>query len=187
MQFPLKKNSIKVNDTPKGFLPNYINETEIPLYPHPGSFGIKRKNHVHEGVDLYCEKNDSVYAIEAGTVINIMPFTGEIALSEWWNNTYCVLIEGSSGAFNYGEISPDPNLKIGDIVEEGQEIGKVLTVLKEDKGRPMNMLHLELYAHGTLSPIKEWALHEEKVSHLLNPTDILLELANIPKMKRMKI
>lgn len=184
--FPLKKKQIHTTTSETDFLKSYQNQTEIPLAPHPGSFAKERKNHIHEGVDLYCEKGDQVFAIEDGLIVKIKPFTGTLIQSPWWNDTWCVMVEGKSGVFNYGEIIPNENLKEGMSVKEGEIIGKVETVLKKDKGRPMNMLHLELYKSGTTDAILEWSLNQEQPNHLLNPTPLLLELANIPIIKNKR-
>lgn len=165
--FPLKKTYIKTTVSETDFLDNYKNQTEIPLAPHPGSFAKERRNHIHEGVDLYCEKGNEVFAIEDGIIIKVKPFTGNLIQSPWWNDTWCVMIEGKSGVFNYGEIIPHENLKEGMLIKEGDIIGTIETVLKKDKGRPMNMLHLELYKLGTTDAILEWSLNQEKPEHLL--------------------
>lgn len=174
--FPLKKSQITLTTSKTSFLSDYKDSTEIPLNPHPGSFAQRRKNHIHEGVDLYCQKDDEVLAMEDGVVIKIKNFTGAVVNSPWWNDTWFVLVEGKTGVFNYGEIIPNENLKEGMFIKEGHVIGKVETVLKNDKGRPMSMLHLELYQHGTTDAIIEWALDEKKPIQLLDPTDFLLEL-----------
>ena len=184
--FPLKKKEIKINTSETDFLENYQTQTEIPLMPHPGSFAKERKNHIHEGVDLYCEKGDEVFAIEDGIIVKIKPFTGTLIDSPWWNDTWCVMVEGKSGVFNYGEIIPQENLKEGMFIKEGDIIGTIETVLKKDKGRPMNMLHLELYKAGTTDPILEWSLNQEKPEQLLDPTPKLLELANIPTIQNKR-
>ena len=181
--FPLKKENILLNSTETEFLDKYQKATEIPILPHPGAFGKKRKNHQHEGIDLYCEKGDEVLAIEDGVVIKIKKFTGEHVGSNWWNNSWCVLVEGVTGVFNYGEIIPNKEIKEGMEIKEGFLIGHVETVLKKDKGRPMNMLHLELYKHGTTDAINEWSLNMEQPNHLLNPTEIIFKLANIKENK----
>lgn len=184
--FPLKKTNIATNSSNTEFLSNYHSDTEIPLGSHPGSFAYKRKNHIHEGVDLYCEKGDEVLAIEDGIIVKIKPFTGSALGSTWWNDTWCVLVEGKTGVFNYGELIPNENLKEGMMIQEGSVIGHVETVLKNDKGRPMTMLHLELYKVGTKDAILEWSLTEEKPEHLLDPTEKLLELANIQKLNNKR-
>lgn len=179
--FPLEKQCITLNYSATEFLYSYDNKTEIPKYPHPGSFGYVRKNHIHEGVDLYANEGDNVIAIEDGEVKSIIPFTGEIAESPWWNNTYSILIEHKGYTINYGELIPEENLKIGDKIKAGEVIGKIKTVLLKDKGRPMAMLHLEMYTSGTKEPIKEWKINSKQPEGLLDPTGLLEELAKFRK------
>lgn len=111
--FPLKKNKISTNNTENMFLQSYANQTEIPLLPHPGAFSKIRKNHIHEGVDLYCENNDEVVSVENGEIMAIIPFTGEHVGSPWWHNTWCVLVKHENFILNYGEIRPLENLFVG--------------------------------------------------------------------------
>lgn len=183
MKFPINKEAITYNDSAKEFLPDYKNNTEIPIGMHPGSFAVKRKNHIHEGIDLYCENGEEVYAIESGVIVNIAHFTGEFIASPWWNNTKCIMVEGKTGVFNYGELNPLETLKVGDSVHEGQLIGHITPVLKKDKGRPMNMLHLELYKHGTKNHLLSWDLHMDKPDNLIDPTPILIDILNDLKPK----
>jgi murein DD-endopeptidase MepM/ murein hydrolase activator NlpD len=148
---------------------------EIPKGDDLGAFGVKRKFDTHTGVDLYCNEGDSVYAIEDGKIIAIEPFTGEIAGFPWWNNTYALAILGLSGVINYGEIQPLSNLKVGDTIKSGDELGNVVPVLKKDKGKvpSTSMLHLELYSQYTGKWI-EWTLNTPQPENLLNPTNLLL-------------
>ena len=147
--------------------------TGLPLPPHPGGFGVARKHHIHEGVDLYVPEGTPVTTVEDGIVCAILPFTGLIADSPWWNDTWAVMVEGVSGVVLYGEINPAlDRLGLGDSVKAGEQIGTVVTVLKQDKGRPMSMLHLELYTNGTRSPV-EWALDTPRPSNLIDPTGFL--------------
>lgn len=148
----------------------------IPIKDHPGSFGIKRHQHIHTGVDLYAPYGTPVRTIEAGKIIAIQWFTGPSINMPWWNDTQAVYVEGVSGVFNYGEIQEYPNLRIGDAVEEGQYIGYVVTVLKKYKGRPMSMLHIELYDHGYTDTWREWKIGDPKPKHLKDPTPILVQL-----------
>jgi len=137
------------------FLELSISMKTCPLNPMPqvpsgqvdGAFGFIRTHDVHTGVDLYCNQGDNVYAIECGEVVAIHDFTGTKADSPWWNDTKAIMIEGSSGVFVYGEIKEKEGLKVGDNIECGEIIGEVITVLQKDKGKPMTMLHLELYEH----------------------------------------
>lgn len=148
---------------------------EVPVGAVGGAFGFVRKHDIHTGVDLYCENESPVYAIECGEVVGIIEFTGPKAESPWWNETRAILIEGASGVFVYGELIEREGLKVGDNIECGDIIGKVVTVLKHDKGKPMTMLHLELYEHKTRDVVW-WNLDKPKPVSLLDPTKILLEI-----------
>lgn len=147
--------------------------TGLPIGQHCGAFGVQRKNHVHEGVDLYCREHSPVYAVEDGQVVAVIPFTGEIAKLPWWHNTHAVLVEGKSGVVVYGEIAP--MVWAGEQISAGDTVGKVVQVLKIDKGRPMSMLHLELHTPGTrICP--PWDTMAERPITLLDPTPYLLKL-----------
>ena len=146
-------------------------ETALPLPPHPGAFGVERAHHLHEGVDLYCAEGTPVQAVEAGTVVAIIPFTGPKAGSDWWHDTEAVLVEGASGVVLYGEISPNGK-QLGDAVQRGETLGQVKQVLKTDKGRPMSMLHLEFHAAGTRDAF-EWTKASGKPPSLRDPTPYL--------------
>lgn len=145
----------------------------LKIYTWPsneGKFGAIRKFDIHTGVDLYCKPLQPVHAVEEGTVISVENFTGPEAGSPWWNDTQAVLIRGKSGVFCYGEITT--RCYIGQHINEGEHIGNVLTVLKKDKGKPMTMLHIELYRYD----IKEsviWKLNKPKPQGLWDPTCIL--------------
>lgn len=187
--FPLKK-QVLINNSKENFLSNYNEITEIPLLPHPGAFSCVRKHHKHEGIDLYANDGDIVLSIEDGLVIDIFPFTGEHVDTPWWNNTWAALIEGDSGVINYGEIIPNENLKIGHTLKAGDTVGYIKTVLTKDKGRPMSMLHLELYEKGTKKAVNCWSLNENKPNNLLDPTNLLLEVAhenNLLNKQKLKV
>lgn len=150
--------------------------SEVPLAPHPGSFGAVRKYDIHTGVDLYCPEGTEVLAAEPGVVLRIEPFTGTAAGSPWWHDTMAALIEGASGVLVYGEIEPRPDLVPGLEVEEGQVLGVVRTVLRKDKGLPMTMLHFELFEKGYRGDTQWWRHGESQPSGLLDPTSLLLRL-----------
>ena len=146
--------------------------TGVPIGPdHPGAFGVSRKHHTHEGVDLYCPEGTPVRAVEPGVVVAVIKFTGPSATppSPWWNDTEAVLVEGETGVVLYGEITSIK--EVGDRVEAGSLLGFVIEVLTEDKGRPTSMLHLELHKHGTRDAY-EWL--DERPASLLDPTEHLL-------------
>jgi len=143
---------------------------------HPGAFGVERHQHIHTGVDLYAPYGCPVCAMETGKIIKIDWFTGPSIEMPWWNDTRAVYIEGETGVFNYGEIQEYSNLRVGDIIEQGIYFGYVVTVLKKYKGRPMSMLHLELYDHGYTDTWGEWKIGSPKPEHLQDPTIFLLEI-----------
>lgn len=153
---------------------NVMWEVEIPVEQHVGAFGVQRKMHVHNGIDLYCEPFEAVYAVEDGTVADYRQWTGEGAGSPWWNPTWAILVEGKTSVIAYGEIVVALNLKVGDKVKRGDYIGNVLTVLKKDKGRPMTMLHLQMYKHGKFCA-GGWNTNDPKPDSLIDPTLFLLE------------
>lgn len=149
-------------------LPQY--QANLPLKGNPGAFGTPRRYDIHTGVDLYCPVGTPVLAVESGLVVLINLFTGPIAGSPWWHETSFVAIRGLSGVVVYGEISP--KVQVGQSVTAGDTIGFVQQVLTKDKGKPMTMLHLELY-DNVIDPVI-WKLSETKPLGLLDPTNKLL-------------
>ena len=174
--FPLKKKSITLINTDTNHK-KFTDIAEIPVgAQHPGSFAYIRANHIHEGIDIYCERGDEVFSIENGIIEKIIPFTGEIAGSPWWNNTYSILVRHKNFYINYGELIPCDDLFTGQTIKEGHSLGFITPVLKKNKGRPMNMLHIEAYSIFSPLieiPIKEWQLNTIKSDYLINPTNIL--------------
>lgn len=146
---------------------------DYPVPEGPNAFGAVRKHDIHTGVDLLCDVGTPVYAMESGVVVNTFVFTGEKVGTPWWHETHGVLIQGATGNILYGEISIN-NLEVDDEVFAGQCVGWVKQVLVKDKGRPMSMLHLELYDHSYHGIGVVWNLGEEKPSKLRDPTTILM-------------
>lgn len=70
---------------------------EIPQGNHLGAFGTIRKHDIHTGIDLYCEKDTPIYAIENGIIIAIEWFTGPSINIPWWNDTKAIAIKSKSG------------------------------------------------------------------------------------------
>lgn len=147
----------------------------IPEGDHPGAFGALRKHDVHTGVDLYCDPGEDVYAMEDGLIVGIEDFTGPKANSPWWNDTQALLVFGESGVILYGEIETE--LKPPRKVLKGERIGSVKTVLKKDKGKPMAMLHMELYTPTIVGSVW-WRHGEPKPDRLLDVTPLLKENLN---------
>ena len=151
--------------------PLWCGPAELP--EDPGTFGAVRRHDVHTGIDLYTYPGMPVLAVEDGVVVAIEKFTGAEAGSPWWNDTEAVLVEGASGVVCYGEIVTPKEMKVGDQLRREGYVGGVRTVLKKDKGRPMTMLHFELYRHATRETVW-WRRGEPKPPNLLDPTEHLM-------------
>ena len=116
----------------------------VPLLPdEPGRFGTE------------------VVAVEDGVVVAVEWFTGKHVRTPdgepagWWNDTQVVIVQGASGFVAYGEVTP--TVPVGTRVRAGQPLAVVDTaVLRSFKGRPMVMLHLEVYSAIEADP-KSWA------------------------------
>ena len=141
MNFPLSNNTFR----------------GLPINAHPGSFGHKRTYYTHTGIDLYGEKGDEVYAISDGVVIRNEPFTGEQVGTYHWLNTSAVMVGDKTGYYVYGEL--ESTLSVGDIVNAGSLIGKLLPVL------PFEQIHPEYPGHSNVM------LHLERLSLDYNPAD----------------
>ena len=151
---------------------------DIPVCLHYGSYLAKRKFDTHTGVDLYTPVGSRVYAIENGEIVKIRYFTGPEAGCDHWNTTWAIDIEGYSGVICYGEIKPIRFLKEGQFVKKGQIIGRVLQVLKKDKGKAMSMLHLAIHHHGWQYLYKDQQDPEKEHFYdlQLDPTLLLIQL-----------
>ena len=162
-------------------LDTYLNNRFIPVYPHLGSFGAVRRFEIHNGVDIYCEGEVDVFAVEDGEVVETGQFTGQNVSSPWWNDTWYVTIKGHSGFVVYGETVPTKEMVVGAKVKKGQKIANVTPVLKTNKvrkdikGHSQFMLHVELKSalvHNI--NVSEWKLTLERPKELLDPTAYLI-------------
>ena len=164
--------------------------TSAPLFPdESGFFGNKRMEDVHTGIDLYCNIGTEVRAVEDGEVVAIEWFTGQHVPtvdgvpSTWWNDTRIILVRGASGVVGYGECTPYADVQVGTQLKAGEKFAIVDTaVLKTFKGRPMVMLHLELYKTLQVQPDGShttwWKAGAEKPENLIDPSFYLLNAAS---------
>lgn len=155
----------------KNKLPEIVPEGSV------GDFAFRRSFYHHPGIDIYCELNQEVQAIEDGVIVNIENFTGPNANppSPWWLETWSIIIEGTSGALGYCELKPLPHIVVGASIKEGEIIAMIVPVLKKDKGNGITMLHFEQYMPGTKWHVT-WVLDTEKPNELLNPRPLLDKL-----------
>jgi len=166
----------------------HTNNRGLPINSHPGAFGNARKYNFHEGIDLYGNEGDWVYAMKDGIVISNETFTGPSVGHPWWLPTDAVTIETIDagrvmfdsktlehiplGYYVYGELKSD--LKVGDFVRMGQKIGELVPVLPPEKIRkdiPQHsnvMLHLEKWNHKYDLAILVLVWHE-LLEDLYNP------------------
>lgn len=179
-EFPLanKRKYIGTTDDSFSFLDfDWKLDTEIPIGSHVGAFGARRRHDIHKGIDLYAEVGEPVFAVEDGVVVDICPFTGEVAGFPWWENTYGVYVEGKSGIVVYGEIQPSEYIKVGDKITTSKCVGTVLRVLKKDNGRPLSMLHIELHKHDHVHT-GQWGIGQPKPEGVLDLTSLLIRSKN---------
>jgi len=172
--FPLDMFAVGTTDDSDSFKNiDLEHEVEIPVAPHVGAFGVKRSHDRHRGIDLYAPPGTEVYAVEDGKIVDIRPWTGPKANCDWWLDTDAVLVEGKSGLVVYGEIEVIiGEVEVGMSIEKGDVVGRVKRVLRNDKGRPTSMLHLELRELGFLRNIsKDW--DNEVPDGIKDPTDKL--------------
>lgn len=174
----------------EGFRNHPEGTTGLPIGDaHPGAFGFVRKNHIHEGIDLYCPEGTSVHAVEDGVVVSVIEFTGTRAEppSPWWHDTQAVLVEGASGVVVYGEIGVAEGIREGVSVQAGDLLGQVRQVLVKPKTppRPMSMLHLERHRPNTRDAY-EWTADGGRPASLLDPTNHLLD-ALVPEEARLSL
>lgn len=150
----------------------------LPGQGHPGAFAHRRRHHIHEGVDLYGQEGDWAVALFDGEVVFNGPFTGPAAGLPQWLDTSAVAIEGPLGVMFHGEIDALP-LPLGARVKAGDRLGKLARVLRNDKGRPLHMLHLEFYERGARQSIGVWPLDAPPPAGLLDPTALILASAGL--------
>lgn len=141
-----------------------------------GMMGAKRKFDHHTGIDLYCDDGAEVYCITDGDVIDVFTFTGEEAGSPWWNTTQAVVVKTGRHVYVYGEVSALVNT--GDSVNVGSLLGRVVPVLKTNKGKtPQTMLHFELWDSEDYIKNCKWELDQDKPRGLRNPIGALQDNA----------
>jgi murein DD-endopeptidase MepM/ murein hydrolase activator NlpD len=166
----------------------------LPQNPEAGSFWEDRSDRHHCGLDLYAAAGSDVLSIETGVVTETGIMTAP-ELIHYWNVTHYIIIQNETGTFwKYGEMS-EIFVQKGDIIKEGQLIGKVGLVLnstKIDDSSPRyiqklkdknpSMLHLELYSHSPIGTHEKYLggnwFDTNPPRQLMNPCDFL---KNIPE------
>lgn len=173
MRFPLDLEAYLTQDDSNVIYLIDDNLTQIPYGAHCGAFGSIRAHDVHTGIDLYAPEGTPVYAIQSGTVVGTFPFTGKDAGCPWWLDTSATVVEDEDGIWLYGEITPNERLVPGLPIAEGECIGHVKRVLRNDKGRPVSMLHMERYTSGSREFGPVWTAGDPQPETLVDPTELL--------------
>lgn len=166
---------------PMGFMhTDWQYEVQIPVgKEHPGAFGFERKNHIHEGVDIYTKPQELVYLPQALWVHGWIDFTGPSVGMPWWNDTKALVCHTQCGkTILFGEIVPSTQGLSEQVIpgwyEQGHCIGQVHPVLTKDKGRPRHMVHVEMYDRVCYQSVGLWQKGNPKPDALMDPTDWLL-------------
>jgi len=167
-------------------------QNKLPTENEAGSFWEDRGDRHHCGIDLYSEVSNDVFAIESGKVIEV-GLTTSPELIHYWNSTYFVIIQNTTGNYwKYGEMN-EVSVRVGDEVNEGQKVGTVGLVLNSDeinetspkyiqklKGKNPSMLHLELFSNNPIARHEKYLggnwFDDEKPGQLLDPTKVLDEI-----------
>ena len=145
---------------------------------NPSGFASKKKYGYHTGVDIICNVNDIVTSVEDGIVTSITNFSRDYTNKKpWINMTKVILVEGESGLIVYGNIKPKKGLRVGDLLDIGDEIGKVMPVYKKHNKTTTAKckLKIEWYKPGTIKRLS-WRYDGYKPSSLLDPTPMLISL-----------
>ncbi|KKH45689.1 M23 family metallopeptidase [Methanosarcina sp. 1.H.A.2.2] len=171
-----------------------VNPTKILQKGEAGSFWEDRGDRFHCGVDLYAPENTEVLSIEEGIVSETGLMTSPEILP-YWNPTYYVIIENTSGMFcKYGELA-EYAVQKGDNVGSGQLIGYVGMVLncakidefspsyiRKLKNKNSSMLHFELWKDKPITSHRDYLggnwFSEEKPENLVDPTEYLASIRN---------
>ena len=171
--------------------------SRIPQRDEPGSFWEDRGDRRHCGVDLYAPENTGIISMEEGTVTETGLMTSPEILP-YWNPTYYVIIESSSGFFcKYGELG-EYVVQEGETIASGQLIGYVGTVLncrkidetcppyiRKLKDKNPSMLHFELWEKDPISSHRNYLggnwFSREKPENLLDPTEYLESVAEFAR------
>lgn len=129
------------------------------------------------GVDLVCNPNTPVYALEDGFVISTETFYNN-KTKPWISSSKALFVSSQFGSVVYGNIQPlEHLLAVGTAVKKGDQIGVVSPFYsKESKSTTGdNRLRIELYRKGT-NRRPRWKKGNPIPKNILNPTPLLLPL-----------
>ncbi len=102
-----------------------------------GAYGEKRSDHIHKGVDLATGSKSPVYALKSGSVILSKIGDGY--------GRYVIVRSRSGSSFLYGDLDDTVYVNVGDVIEEGQQIGNA--------GNPSGTTSTGLHVHIEMQDI----------------------------------
>ena len=146
---------------------------ELNYTPEKADGSIDTQKAITINTQFEVSKQFWSHLVENGTFGSAQSFVSSVP--------HLSFVHGESGIVVYGELHA-ADVRVGDTVRPGQLIGRVVRVLKVDKGRPMDMLHLELRAasHPDALTLFDWAKDLPRPDWLLDPTPHLLAIPSAP-------
>ncbi len=169
-------------------VPNSYSE-KVPIKGAEGSFWEDRGDRRHCGIDIYAPKGSKVISIDNGKVIDIGIFTSPNILP-YWNLTKYVIVQSENDLFfKYAELEYI-TVDIGQIINAGDIIGTIGSVLKINKishkspkyiqeikkNKNSSMLHFEVYSSIPSKSNKylggNW-FGDKKPKNLEDPTSLI--------------
>jgi len=128
------------------------------------------------GIDLVCNPNTPVYALEDGFVIGTESFFNN-KTKPWITSSKALFVSSQFGSVAYGNIQPLEHLIPGTAIKRGDKIGTVAPFYSKESKSNIgdNRLRIELYRKGTNKRPK-WKKGNQIPSNILNPTPLLLPL-----------
>lgn len=146
-----------------------IAQINLPKFQVPQDFGYPGFGKYSTGIDIKCSENTQVQAIEDGIILNVKDYSGLYSNNPWWNPTKSVFVEGASGVIVYSCISPQQSIFIGGFVNEGDILGIVKSLSKDNVH-----LNLQNYSFGEKDFIN-WKFKSEQPENIHNPRNLILK------------
>lgn len=142
-----------------------------------GARELHQSSYLKCGIDLTCNPNTKVFAVETGNVIAVETFFDN-KKKPWISSSKAVLVSGPSGVVCYGNIEPEAHVSIGTRIEQGSRLGAVVPFFtKEAKSKNgQSRLRIELYRQHTTKRPKWHCNQASAPKSLLNPMPLLLPL-----------
>ena len=133
-----------------------------------GAFGSRKQHQYCSGVEIQCETNQRVCAVEDGKVVRIFDYSKQ--QNSWVNKTRVIMVEGLSGVVCYCNLQEDKTLVEGQEIKKGTCIGYTVPIYKD---KSSTKIRIELYVKNIRKRLN-WYFTKPKPKQLLDPTQYLL-------------